>query len=737
MRDFWFAFMILKNLTLNGVLSDITVENGKITAITPASPDTEGENFDAMVVIPGLVDIHTHGCAGYDTMDAHFEEISNYLAQNGTTSFLPTTMTMDYESIRRVTDASREVSGAQILGFHMEGPYIAEKYKGAQNGKFIKDPDLEEFKSLPDMKMVTIAPELTGSMDFIKHCGAVVSLGHTAADYDTCIAAIEAGAMCLTHTFNAMPGIHHRNPGPIGAAVQKNIYVQAITDGLHLHPSIVLMLYKTFGPERMVIISDSMRATGLTDGIYEFGGQPIEVKNSVARTMDGAIAGSTSTLWNCVKQAISFGIPFADAVTMATRTPADLIGAKNKGRIEVGADADLLILDEEMNLSHVMIGGNFIHQENEAHKRYMEEKKKIKEIASIFHTNGEFIAHELINRGNINTTYRVDFRQEDGTVKSYILQRVNTYVFKNPVQIMENIDLVTTHLRSKVRRLNKPALHFYHTIYDNKNYYIENGTAFWRMENYINSVTFDSCDDLDTLRGAGEAFGEFQTQLSDFDAARLYATIPDFHNTAKRLDTFFEVVAQDECKRVGLVQEEIEFVKQHRALASQMQQMLEAGDLPLRVTHNDTKTNNVLFDRTTYAPLTIIDLDTVMPGLAMHDFGDAVRFAASTAVEDEADLSKVSLDLEKYRAFAQGFIGKTADALTANEINTMALGAITITIELGVRFLTDYLTGDKYFKTNYEGHNLVRARCQLALAKDMLKKREEMERIVRDVVSGI
>ena len=729
--------MILKNLTLNGVLSDITVENGKITAIAPADDKTPGESYDGMTVIPGLVDIHTHGCAGYDTMDAHFEEISSYLAQNGTTSFLPTTMTMDYESIRRVTAASRDVSGAQILGFHMEGPYIAAQYKGAQNGKFIKEPDLAEFKSLPDMKMVTIAPELAGSMEFIKECGAVVSLGHTAADYDTCIKAIDAGALCLTHTFNAMPGIHHRNPGPIGAAVQKNIYVQAITDGLHLHPSIVMLLYKTFGPQRMVIISDSMRATGLCDGTYEFGGQPIEVKNSVARTLDGAIAGSTSTLFTCMKQAIAFGVPFEDAVTMATRTPADLIGASNKGRIEVGADADLLILDEEMNLAHVMIGGVFIHQDNEQHKRYMEEKNVLREIASKFHVTGEFIAHEIINQGNINTTYRVDYRQEDGSVKSYILQRVNTYVFKNPVEIMKNIDLVTTHLRNKVRRLNKPALHFYHTEADNNNYYVQDEGAFWRLLNYISSVTFDTCDDLDTLRGAGEAFGEFQNQLSDFDASLLFTTIPDFHNTAKRLETFFAAVEEDICGRAAEIAEEIAFIKENRELASQLQQMLDEGKLPLRVTHNDTKTNNVLFDRQTFAPLTIIDLDTVMPGLPMHDFGDAVRFAASTAVEDEPDLSKVSLDLNKYRAFAQGFIGKIADALTTAEVKTMALGAITITIELAVRFLTDYLTGDKYFKTNYEGHNLVRARCQLALAKDMLSKRADMERIVCDVVGGI
>ena len=351
--------MILKNLLFEGNLTDITIENGTITAVTPASGSGEGMDCTGLEVIPGLVDMHTHGCVGKDTMDGEFAEMSAFLAENGTTAWLPTTMTQSYEAIKKVTEGNRNVKGAQILGFHMEGPYINAKKKGAQNGKFIRNPDLAEFKSLDGMKVVTIAPELDGSMEFIKECGALVCIGHTDADYDTCIKAIEAGANCLTHTFNAMPGIHHRNPGPIPAALEKNIYVQAITDGLHLHPAVVMMLYKMFGADRMVIISDAMRATGLGDGIYEFGGQDIEVKDGVARTMDGAIAGSTSTLWRCVQQAVRFGVPFADAVKMATRTPADMIGEPKKGRIEPGADADLVLLDKNREISRVMIAGEF------------------------------------------------------------------------------------------------------------------------------------------------------------------------------------------------------------------------------------------------------------------------------------------------------------------------------------------------------------------------------------------
>ena len=226
----------------------------------------------------------------------------------------------------------------------------------AKNEEFIKNPDLEEFKNLKNMKMVTIAPELEGSLEFIKGCGAVVSLGHTDCTYNEAVDAINNGANCLTHTFNAMPPLHHREPGLIGAAMDKNAYVQVICDGIHIHPAVIRMLYKMFGKDRMVLISDAMRATGLSDGEYEFGGQKIIVKDKIARTESGALAGSTSTLMDCVKKAIEFGIPEEEAFYMATTTPSQLMNVK-KGQIKPGFDADLIVLDDDGEIEMTVLNG--------------------------------------------------------------------------------------------------------------------------------------------------------------------------------------------------------------------------------------------------------------------------------------------------------------------------------------------------------------------------------------------
>lgn len=353
--------MVYKNALLDGVLTDIEVSDGKIISI--GKTDKDGFDLGGLKVFAGLVDIHTHGCVGRDTMDGDgLDEMSRYLAANGVTSWLPTTMTMDMDTIKRVVNVdltdvnSVNTQGANVLGFHMEGPYISPKYKGAQNEEYIKSPDIKEFESLRNIKKVTIAPELSGSTEFIKNCGCCVSIGHTDADYECVSEAISNGATCLTHTFNAMHGLHHRNAGPIGAAIDNGIYAEVICDGLHIHKSVITMLYRTFSADRLILISDSMRATGLDDGEYEFGGQMITVENSVARTKDGAIAGSTSTLIQCVRKAIEFGIPERDAFKMASETPSRAIGV-NKGVIEVGADADFIAVDEKYNVVNTVIGG--------------------------------------------------------------------------------------------------------------------------------------------------------------------------------------------------------------------------------------------------------------------------------------------------------------------------------------------------------------------------------------------
>lgn len=358
------------------------------------------------------------------------------------------------------------------------------------------------------------------------------------------------------------------------------------------------------------------------------------------------------------------------------------------------------------------------------------------ELSEVFGL-GSVKSYDVISNGNINVTYDVTVTN-NGIDKRYVFQKLNIYVFKSPKKIMQNIEKITSHISEKLEAEGKSrdnVMHFAHAA-DGKNYFMDN-QSFWRISEYVpNSETFNSCEDLDKLRSAGKAFGEFQTMLSDFDATSLNETIPNFHNTRSRIAVFLRHVNEDPCGRVSEVTAEIEKIKKFKPLAVQLNELVDSQELPLRVTHNDTKINNVLFDKDTGEAKTVIDLDTVMPGLVAHDFGDAVRFAANTAAEDEPDLSKVGLDINRFRAFAEGFIPEISSSLTELEIKTMALGALTMTVELAVRFLDDYISGDQYFKTLYRGHNLVRARCQLRLAESMLENMDEMNKIISEV-SGI
>ena len=345
---------VYKNLNINGTICDIVSENGVISEIGKVSQD--GIDCKGKKAFAGLIDIHTHGMGGVDTNDATLNKLSYLQAKNGTTSFLPTTTTISRDDIIKVLTSELPKNGANVLGYHLEGPYINKKFIGAQNPDHARNPDINEFKGFNNIKMITLAPELEGAIDYIKKTDAIVVLGHTSADYETTKNAAKAGAKCLTHTFNAMPPLHHREPAVIGAAFDKGMYVQVISDGIHLHPAIVRILYKLFGTEKMILISDSMRATLMPDGEYDLGGLEMTVKNKIARTKDGALAGSTSTLLDCVKCAISFGIPEADAFKMASQTPAELLGI-NKGKLCVGYDCDFIIVDNEYNLETVIING--------------------------------------------------------------------------------------------------------------------------------------------------------------------------------------------------------------------------------------------------------------------------------------------------------------------------------------------------------------------------------------------
>jgi len=357
---------------------------------------------------------------------------------------------------------------------------------------------------------------------------------------------------------------------------------------------------------------------------------------------------------------------------------------------------------------------------------------KLHEVCKLFRIYDEFLGYETIQMGNVNRTYKVNFRLADGSPKSFLVQNVNTYAFRNPIALMDNIDHVTEHIRGK--KPGQVALHFHHTA-DRKTYVID-GDNFWRMTNYVRSVTYNTVKEPAILRNAGKAFGEFQMQLADFDITKLYETIPNFHNTRKRYETFQASVREDKAGRAAEVREEIDYLLSVQDLACKLTDLNQEGKLPLRVTHNDTKINNVLFHPDDNSAMVVIDLDTVMPGLIGHDFGDAIRFAANFVEEDCPDPEKAGVDLEVFRAFAEGFLSQTAGTLTETEVETLALSCFVLTAELATRFLADYLDGDLYFNTKYPGHNLVRARCQIALAKDMLCKMPQMEKIVRECIAA-
>ena len=359
----------------------------------------------------------------------------------------------------------------------------------------------------------------------------------------------------------------------------------------------------------------------------------------------------------------------------------------------------------------------------------------IKEVCRQFSISGVLTKYEKINNGHINSTYNLIFDENGKTVK-YVLQMVNTNVFKNPDHLMSNIVAVTSHINEKniknnVSDANRRTLVFLPCL-DGKYYYIDSDNRCWRLYYYVDDVyTCNFIDSEDVFYSAGIAFGEFQNILSDFDGSSLYETIENFHNTVSRFADFKKAVDENLSGRLENVKEEVEFAFAREKDTHVLVDLIAEGKLPLRVTHNDTKLNNILFDNQTKEGICIIDLDTVMPGLSLYDFGDSIRFGANTAAEDEKDVSKVSLDLNLYEAYVKGYLSSAKNTLTDLEKELLPFGAKLMTYECGIRFLMDYLNGDKYFHTDYDDHNLVRTRTQFALVADMEKKMDKMKEITK------
>ncbi len=369
-------------------------------------------------------------------------------------------------------------------------------------------------------------------------------------------------------------------------------------------------------------------------------------------------------------------------------------------------------------------------------------KELLDGVVGQFSTKYQYVGAVPYGSGHINDTFVAHFQPSDSNItgndcKRYIIQRINGVVFKRPDLLMENIVSVTGYLReiiiAKGGDPERETMNVVRTK-DDKDYYLDEQGSYWRCYDFVeNTISLQAVENPMDFYNCGVSFGNFQSLLSGYKADTLHETIKDFHNTKQRFKNLCSAVQLDVCGRVESAKQEIEFAFAREKDASILVDMLQRGEIPLRVTHNDTKLNNILIDKKTKTGICVIDLDTVMPGLAAYDFGDSIRFGANTSAEDERDLSKVSLDLELFSLFTKGFLETAGKALTECELKTLPIGAKLMTFECGMRFLTDYLQGDVYFKTHREGHNLDRARTQFKLVTDMEDKWDEMYRIIGEV----
>ncbi|AYV34112.1 aminoglycoside phosphotransferase family protein [Erysipelothrix rhusiopathiae] len=349
-------------------------------------------------------------------------------------------------------------------------------------------------------------------------------------------------------------------------------------------------------------------------------------------------------------------------------------------------------------------------------------------ILNQFQLDGDIVSCELYGNGHINDTYRVETLND-----VYILQRINTHVFKKPELLMENIGRVTRFIQDKINKQggdsSRESLTLIPTL-DQSDYAVDEGGNYWRVYRFIqNTISYDLVLEVKDFYESGRAFGNFQYMLSDFPVSSLHSTIENFHHTPRRFEQFKKAVSNDVMNRSRTCEAEIQFILERESFMNTLWDLYDKGSLKLKVTHNDTKLNNVLLDADSGEGVCVIDLDTVMPGFALDDFGDSIRFGASTALEDERDLSKVHFDLDLYRAYVEGFVEGANGSLTNLEIELFPVGAKMMTLECGMRFLTDYLEGDVYFKTTDSMHNLARTRTQLKLVSDMEDSWTDMQAI--------
>ena len=354
---------------------------GRFTEILPADVQGDGLELDGKRVIPGLVDVHNHGNSGADFSDGDYDglvKMASYLASHGVTSFAPASMTLPYDVLHDAfltavkLSQEKPANCALLMGIEMEGPFFSEKKKGAQNGAYLKNPDFDAFKALYDaaeglIRIADVAAELPGAVEFTEQASKLctVSIAHTDCSYDEAKAVFAAGARHLTHLYNAMPGIHHRKPGPIGAASERgDVFAELICDGQHVHESAVRMAFKLF-PGRICLISDALRCCGMPDGQYTLGGQDVFLKGSIAHLADGTIAGSATNLYDCMRTAVSFGIAEEEAILSATLNPARQLGREREiGSIAVGKLADFIVCDDALNRIAVYLGGRMLQTDN-------------------------------------------------------------------------------------------------------------------------------------------------------------------------------------------------------------------------------------------------------------------------------------------------------------------------------------------------------------------------------------